>query len=61
MPGNSMHPEIVLAVVLLCGAAVFWAILALVDRLQKGRKKNFPSLEASGDEPYTDKTGVDAE
>jgi hypothetical protein len=56
-----MHPAVAILVVFLFGALVFWAALALVDWLQKGKKKNFPSLDSSGDEPYTDKTGADAE
>ncbi len=54
-----MHPAVTILIVLLSGALVFWAVLALVDWLQKGKKKNFPALDSSGDEPYTDKTGAD--
>jgi len=42
-----MHPSIVIGVVIISGAALFWAVLALVGRMQKGKKKNFPPLDST--------------
>jgi hypothetical protein len=39
-----MRPFLTIIAVVVVGALLFCAILALVDRLQKGKKKNFPVL-----------------
>jgi hypothetical protein len=44
-----MHPFLTILAVVGVAALAFWAVLALVDRLQKGKKKNFPALH-SGEE-----------
>jgi hypothetical protein len=45
-----MHPLLTLLFVLAAAAGVFWLILALVGWLQKGKKKNCPSLHPGADE-----------
>jgi hypothetical protein len=56
---NTVHPALKFVVLFVSTIAVFWGALALVDRLQKGKKKNFPALDSSGDEPYSDKGAGD--
>ena len=47
---EAMHPLITISIVIGIGAVVFWAALALVDRLQRGKKKNSPKLDPGPDE-----------
>jgi hypothetical protein len=50
-----MHPAIAIPLIFAAGAIVFWLILAGVDRLQKGKKKNFPALDPATEHPDDDR------
>jgi hypothetical protein len=45
-----MHPLLKAIVFLAVAALVFWGVLAIVDRLQKRKTKNFPQLDAGPDD-----------
>ena len=46
-----MHPALAIVITLAGGAVAFWLLLALVDWLQKGKKKNFPALDPAVEDP----------
>jgi hypothetical protein len=45
-----MHPLFKVMVFVAVAALVFWGVLAIVDHLQKRKKKNFPQLDSGPDD-----------